>query len=142
MPSEPPAAAPAVITGAIVVMVITFCLAYYLASQVSGLMPLTSPKGDASVMPTGPETIVKAAALQYDKSKQAAPRLTARGKGAIAEKIIETARANNIPLHQDADLVEILEKTEIDTEIPLEVYAVVAEIFAFIYKVNQAKAAR
>lgn len=87
-------------------------------------------------MPTPPP---QAAALQYDKDKTAAPKLTAKGRGLVAEKIIEIARAHNIPLHRDADLLEILDKVEIDTEIPLEVYAVVAEIFAYIYKVNQAK---
>lgn len=81
----------------------------------------------------------KAAALQYDKEKSSAPRLTARGRGLVAEKIIAMAEENNIPMYQDRDLIEILEKTEIDTEIPLEVYAVVAEIFAFIYKVNHTK---
>lgn len=86
-----------------------------------------------------PSAPTKAAALQYDKSKSAAPRLTARGRGLVAQRIIEMAEENNIPLYQDRDLMEILEKTEIDTEIPLEVYAVVAEIFAYIYKVNQSK---
>jgi flagellar biosynthesis protein len=77
--------------------------------------------------------------LQYDREKSAAPRLTARGRGLIAERILAIAEENNIPVHRDADLIEILEKTELDTEIPLEVYAVVAEIFAYIFKVNQDK---
>lgn len=92
---------------------------------------------DASPVPT--DTPTKAAALQYDKEKAAAPKLTARGKGQIAEKIIALAHEHNIPLHRDADLIEILDKVEIDTEIPLEVYAVVAEIFAYIYRTNQNK---
>lgn len=91
-------------------------------------------------MPTS-ENQIKAAALTYDKSQPGAPVLAARGRGAVAQKIIEVAEANNIPLHKDADLVEILEKVELDTEIPLEVYAIVAEIFSYIYKANQAKAA-
>lgn len=82
---------------------------------------------------------LKAATLQYDKEKSAAPKLTAKGKGLVAEKILAIASGHNIPVHRDADLIEILEKTEIDTEIPLEVYAIVAEIFAFVYKVNQQK---
>ncbi|PZP38623.1 MAG: flagellar biosynthesis protein FlhB [Pseudomonas fluorescens] len=91
-------------------------------------------------MPTNtPPPPTKAAALQYDKETSAAPKLTAKGKGLVAEKIIALAEENKIPLYRDPDLIEILEKTEIDTEIPLEVYAVVAEIFAFIYKVNQQK---
>ncbi len=77
--------------------------------------------------------------MQYDREKSSAPRLTARGRGLVAEKIIAMAEENNIPLYRDRDLIEILDKTEIDTEIPLEVYAVVAEIFAFIYQANKAK---
>lgn len=83
--------------------------------------------------------VLKAATLQYDKEKGAAPKLTSRGRGLVAEKILAIAEEHGIPVHQDADLIEILEKTELDTEIPLEVYAIVAEIFAYIYKVNQQK---
>ncbi len=86
--------------------------------------------------------VTKAAALAYDKEQSAAPKLTAKGKGELAERIIALAQSHNIPIHRDADLIEILEKVELDTEIPLEVYAIVAEIFAYIYKVNQKQAAR
>lgn len=86
-----------------------------------------------------PRSPTKAATLKYDRESSAAPRLTAKGHGLVAQKIIAIAEEHNIPIHQDADLIEILEKTEIDTEIPLEVYALVAEIFAFIYKLNQQK---
>lgn len=95
---------------------------------------LSSPTND----PTGPGA--KAATLQYDKSADAAPRLTAKGRGVLAERIIAIARENGIPIRSDADLMEILEKVDIDAEIPLEVYAVVAEIFSYLYKVNQQKA--
>ena len=81
----------------------------------------------------------KAATLKYDREKSGAPRLTARGRGMVADKIIAIAEEHGIPIHQDADLIEILEKTELDTEIPLEIYAVVAEVFAYIYKTNQKK---
>jgi flagellar biosynthesis protein len=88
------------------------------------------------------EHLKKAAALSYQHGQDAAPTLSAKGRGAIAEKIIAVAQEHNIPLHQDADLVEVLEKVELEQEIPLEVYAVVAEIFAYIYKVNQQRAQR
>jgi flagellar biosynthesis protein len=89
--------------------------------------------------PLPPKKPLKAAALQYTDGSQAAPKLVAKGVGPIAEKIIELAKEHGIPFHEDADLVEILEKIEIDTEIPLEVYAIVAEIFAYLYRTNQAK---
>lgn len=81
----------------------------------------------------------KAVALQYNKSQSAAPYVTAKGQGLVAERILEIAKEHNIPIHSDADLTEILEKIEIEQEIPLEVYAIVAEIFAYIYKVSKKK---
>lgn len=82
----------------------------------------------------------KAVALQYDKSQFTAPHVTAKGRGLVAERILEIAKEHDIPIHSDADLTEILDKIEIEQEIPLEVYAIVAEIFSYIYKVsNKAK---
>jgi flagellar biosynthesis protein len=90
--------------------------------------------------PVSPPPLTQAVALQYDKDTSAAPKLTAKGKGQLAEKIIELAEAHGIPVKQDADLVQLLDRVEVGAEIPLEVYAVVAEIFAYIYKMNQPKA--
>ncbi len=81
----------------------------------------------------------KAVALTYDSDEDAAPRVSAKGRGALAEKIIEIAKAHDIPIQSDEDLVRVLEKVELDQEIPLEVYAVVAEIFAYIYRTNRKK---
>ena len=81
----------------------------------------------------------KVAALKYDQQNDAAPRLAAKGKGHLAEKILEIAKEHDIPIRKDADLVEVLQKLEIDEEIPLEIFAVVAEIFAYIYKTNKQK---
>ena len=83
--------------------------------------------------------LTKAAALKYSADKQAAPTLTAKGRGLVAEKIIEVAKAHGIAIQQDADLVNILETVDLDDEIPLEVYAVVAEIFAYLYRTGQAR---
>ncbi len=82
-----------------------------------------------------PETIL-AAALKYDRHKDAAPKVVARGKGAIAEKIIEIAKKNHIPIKNDPGLVQILSKLEIDEQIPVELYKAVAEILAFVYSAN------
>lgn len=79
----------------------------------------------------------KVAALKYDKDTDAAPRLAAKGKNHLAEKILGVAREHNIPIKKDADLVEVLHKLEINEEIPLEIFAVVAEIFSYIYKTNK-----
>lgn len=82
------------------------------------------------------EKLSKAVALKYEKGKHKAPHLAAKGRGKLAEKIIAIAGEHNIPIKEDADLVDILETVELESEIPLEVYAVVAEIFAYLYKEN------
>ncbi len=83
----------------------------------------------------------KAAALKYEKFKDNAPKVIAKGQGNIAKKIIDIAKSNNIPIKEDPDLVEMLYKLDLYEEIPENLYAVVAEIFAFIYKLknNEAK---
>lgn len=81
----------------------------------------------------------KAVALKYDKSKNPAPHVVAKGKGALAERILMLAKESDIPIHADADLVEVLEKLEIEQEIPLDLYTVVAEIFAYLYNANDSK---
>ena len=77
-----------------------------------------------------------AAAIQYDPEKDAAPRVTAKGKGYVADKIIELAKKHGIPVKNDPCLVEILSRLDIDEQIPVEVYRAVAEILAFVYSLN------
>ncbi len=78
----------------------------------------------------------KAVALGYDEIKDIAPKVLANGKGEIADMIIQIARENNIPIHENIDLVEILSFLDIGEHIPYEVYSVVAEIFIYIYEQN------
>ncbi len=78
----------------------------------------------------------KAVALNYDKDTNAAPRVVAKGRGFVAQKIIETARAHNVPLYEDENLVQVLEALDLDTEIPPQLYRAVAEVLAFIYRLN------
>jgi flagellar biosynthesis protein len=77
-----------------------------------------------------------AAALHYDPAGIDAPEIVATGRGLTAEEIVRVARANHVPLHQDAGLVEALGKLDIGTVIPRELYAVVAEVLAFVYAVD------
>ena len=79
-------------------------------------------------------TLKKAVALKYDKKKQKAPKVTAKGKGEIANNIIKLAKENDIPIQEDKELVEMLSKIELDKEIPPNLYKAVAEVFSFIYK--------
>ncbi len=76
----------------------------------------------------------KAAALRYDKEKENAPRVLAKGEGKTAENIIKIAELNNLPIQKDADLMELLSNVELDKEVPDVLYKAVAEVFSFIYK--------
>lgn len=79
----------------------------------------------------------KAVALKYEMGKDRAPKVTAKGKGYIAEKIIEVAREHHIPLHEDKEMVQVLEALDLDMEIPSELFRAVAEVLAFIYRMNK-----
>lgn len=78
-----------------------------------------------------------AVALRYDSVKDGAPKVAAKGVGAVADNIISLAKEHGIPVKDDPDLVEILSKLDIEEEIPTEVYVVVAELLAFVYSVNK-----
>ncbi len=78
-----------------------------------------------------------AAAIRYDAARDDAPRLTAKGQGHVAERIIELARQHNIPVRSDKALIQILSQLDIDRHIPPELYKAVAEILAFVYSANE-----
>jgi flagellar biosynthesis protein len=77
-----------------------------------------------------------AAALKYRREIDGAPKITAKGRGELAERIIAIAREEGVPLVEDNDLAKILNLSDIGEEIPHDLYAVVAEVFAFLYRVN------
>jgi len=81
----------------------------------------------------------RAVAVKYEADKDAAPRVVAKGRDFIAEKIIEAARIHGVPLYQDKNLVQVLEALDLDTQIPPELYRAVAEVLAFIYRLNAQK---
>lgn len=73
----------------------------------------------------------QAIALEYDPNEPA-PKVIATGTGRIAERIIEEAQKENIPIHADEKLAATLAKLEIGEMIPPELYEVVAEILVFV----------
>ncbi len=78
-----------------------------------------------------------AVALRYDpEDKEAAPVVLAAGQGEIADKIMELAKENDIPIHKDPDLVALLAASDVGDEIPVEAFIAVAEILKFIYEKN------
>lgn len=79
-----------------------------------------------------------AVALSYEPGDQA-PKILATGKGHVAEKIIEVAKEENVPIHKDEKLAGTLSKLEIGDYIPKELYGVVAEILVFVDRVESVK---
>ena len=79
----------------------------------------------------------KAAALRYMPDKDKAPRVVAKGTGAIAERILAIAKEHNIPLRDDPQLVEVLSALDLYQEIPTDLYKAVAEVLAFVYKMTK-----
>jgi flagellar biosynthesis protein len=77
-----------------------------------------------------------AAALSYDPIGPEPPEIVAIGRGLNAEEIVRLAREHDVPIHQDAGLVEALAKLEVGQTLPRELYAVVAEVLAFVYAVD------
>ncbi|MET3698001.1 flagellar biosynthesis protein [Bacillus oleivorans] len=83
------------------------------------------------------EKRVEAAALKYDQNQHTSPIVVAKGKGKIAENILAAAREHQVPIQEDPTLLTLLGQLDINTAIPEELYEAVAEVFAFIYKVDQ-----
>lgn len=75
-----------------------------------------------------------AVALHYDRT--GAPRVVAKGKGSLGEKIIEVARANNIPIEENEVLAGALSNVELGEEIPAELYKAVAEVLIFVLRLS------
>ena len=87
----------------------------------------------------------RAVALRYDRSVHGpgagdAPRVVARGRGLLAERILEAARRHGVPVREDPDLVQLLGACELGEEIPQELYAAVAQLLAWLYRVHLAEA--
>ena len=81
----------------------------------------------------------KAVALRYDMERDTAPRVIAKGKGHVAEHILAAAQKNSIPVYQNKTLVNMLMALEIDREIPPDLYKAVAEVMAYVYKMDKDK---
>ena len=79
----------------------------------------------------------KAVAIRYDAKSDEAPRLVAKGEGLVAEKIIEIAAENDVHIHQDPAIVAVLAKLNVNSFVPEELYQAVAEILAFVYRLDQ-----
>ena len=83
-----------------------------------------------------------AVALQYQRGVDQAPRVVAKGQGPLADQIRAIALAHGVEVRQDSDLATLLAAVELDTPIPVEAFAAVAEILAYIYRANSSLKAR
>lgn len=79
----------------------------------------------------------KAAALRYDATRDAAPKVIAKGRGKVAERIVALARDHQVPMVADHNLMQMLEALDLNAEIPAELYQAVAEVLVFVYRMNQ-----
>lgn len=75
----------------------------------------------------------KAAALKYE-GKDKAPVVVAAGSGYIAQKIVEVAQNNNVPVYQDNSLATLLAQLQVGSEIPQELYQAIVEIYVYFLK--------
>ncbi|MDH3236484.1 MAG: EscU/YscU/HrcU family type III secretion system export apparatus switch protein [Alphaproteobacteria bacterium] len=94
------------------------------ASSNTGTTAKPDPEADVAV------------ALAYQPGGDNAPRVIAKGGGAVAQSIIDIARANGIAIEKDADLATLLQAVDLDKEIPPEAFAAVAEILGYLYRAN------
>lgn len=92
------------------------------------------PQEEPETDPTAPK---KAVALKYDAKTSAAPKVVAKGKGHVAENILKAAQSNSVPVYQNKSLVNMLMALEIDKEIPAELYTTVAEVLAYVYRIDK-----
>jgi flagellar biosynthesis protein len=81
-----------------------------------------------------PNQISEVVALRYEKEDL--PRVIAKGKGHIAQKILSIAKASEVPIHQDAALVNALSKLELNEAIPKELFLAVAQVLVFAYNLS------
>jgi flagellar biosynthesis protein len=79
----------------------------------------------------------RAVALRYDQARESAPRVVAKGAGAVAEAIVRAAAAADVSIVRNPELTEALLALELDSVIPEELYAVVAEVLAFVYRAKR-----
>lgn len=100
------------------------------------MMPRSTPDGQAreGEQPDRPSAI----ALSY-ANKNRAPIVVAKGYGAVADSIVQRARESGLYVHESPDLVKLLMHVNLDAEIPPQLYVAVAEVLAWLYRLEPAE---
>ncbi|MGL4819895.1 MAG: EscU/YscU/HrcU family type III secretion system export apparatus switch protein [Bacilli bacterium] len=83
------------------------------------------------------EKLQRAIALGYDPKSHYAPVVKATGKGHVAERILEAAKKHNVPIQSDPSLVALLGELDVNEQIPPDLFNVVAEVFALVYRADK-----
>lgn len=94
-------------------------------------------KNDRSGKQNGRKRQKVAVALDYELGGEQAPVVVASGRGSVAEQILHIAFAQGVKVREDPDLAELLAAVDVDSEIPLEAFAAVAEILVYLYRANR-----
>jgi flagellar biosynthesis protein len=89
-------------------------------------------------MPPTPDKQRAAAAIAYRES-DGAPRVVAKGRGILADNIIERARASGVYVHESRELLALLMQIDLDSHIPPQLYIAVAELLAWLYHLDEAE---
>jgi flagellar biosynthesis protein len=89
-------------------------------------------------VPTPPAPLLQAAAITY-RSDVGAPRVVAKGRGLVAEQIIARAKEHGVAVHESRELVALLMQVELDDHIPPALYRAVAELLAWLYRIEAAR---
>ncbi|MFC6650317.1 MULTISPECIES: EscU/YscU/HrcU family type III secretion system export apparatus switch protein [Paenibacillus] len=80
------------------------------------------------------QNLKKAVALKYIPGQSEAPVVVAKGQGSVADIILQKAKENGVAVQEDAALVEVLSKLDLDQQIPPQLYQLVAEILSYVYQ--------
>jgi len=78
----------------------------------------------------------QAIGLRYEEESGAAPRVIAKGRGELAERLLSIAEEHGVPIRKDPDLLQFLTATQVGDEVPEEVYGAVAALIAFLWQLN------
>lgn len=93
---------------------------------------------DDQPSPTAKPRRPVAVALRHDPlDGPGVPSVLATGRGKLAERILDIAFAAGVKVREDADLAEVLSALDVGADVPIEAFATVAEILAYVYRANR-----
>ena len=87
---------------------------------------------DENKNPVVPEAV----ALRYDRGREDAPRVVAKGRGFVAQQLLSIAKRHSVPVYQNQTVTQLLMAVELDREIPPELYQAVANVLAYVYRLD------